>query len=225
MKFTKQQAFESLKGELAKGGKTPRLSDRSINDYVENLLEIEADNEELELDAFVAKYKKTLLSMNGNVEHDVSSGVNDFKTQWEKDHPAKQEPKDTTKSQEPSKDEDPQLKAILDRLKNLEDENNAMKEEKSLSQKKKDLLSKMKEKGIDNDDWSNGIVAQIQITPDLDVDAKAGELLEFYNKTMAYTPHMPATPGSTNHPREQENSSIAAAAAIAKQQREAEQNK
>lgn len=222
MKFTKQQAFENLKGELTKSGKTPRLSDRSINDYVENLLEIEADNEDLELDAFVAKYKKALISMNGNVEHDVSSGVNDFKTQWEKDHPGGKNDPPQDPPQEPK---DPQVKAILDRLKTLEDENNAMKAEKLLSQKKKDLLSKMKEKGIDNDDWSNGMVAQIQITSELDVDAKAAELLEFYNKTMAYTPSKPTTPGSPNRPRDHSDSSIDAAAAIAKQRRESEQNK
>ena len=44
MKFTKQAAFEKLKGVLTQNGKTPRMSDRSINDYVENLLEVEKDN-------------------------------------------------------------------------------------------------------------------------------------------------------------------------------------
>lgn len=219
MKFTKEEAFEKLKGELTKGGKTPRLSDRSINDYVENLLDIEKDNEELELDDFVTKYKKALISMNGNVEHDVSSGVNDFKSQWEKDHPSNQQQQQQQQQQQVQ--QDPGMQAVLDRLKALEDENAEMKLKNTLSKKKKDLLAKMKEKGIDNDDWSTGMVAQLYITPDMDVDAKAGELLDFYNKTQAGIPSQSVTPGSPSHRRDTIDNAIAAASAAAKAAREA----
>lgn len=220
MKFTKEEAFEKLKSELTKGGKTPRLSDRSINDYVDNLMDIEKDNEDLELDDFVTKYKKALVSMNGNVEHDVSSGVNDFKTQWEKDHPSQQQ----TQTQQPQQEQNPELQAVLDRLKALEDENAEMKRKNTLNKIKKDLLSKMKEKGIDNDDWSTGMVAQLYITPDMDVDAKAGELLDFYNKTQADIPSQSVTPGSTSHRRENIDNAIAAASAAAKAAREAQES-
>lgn len=218
MKFTKEEAFEQLKGELTKGGKTPHLSDRSINEYVDNLLEIEKDNEELELDAFIAKYKKPFISMNRNVEHDVSSEVNDFKSDWEKNHPSQQQ---TQTQQQTQQEQNPELKAVLDRLKVLEDENAEMKAKATLKQKKKDLLAKMKEKGIDNDDWSTGMVAQIYITPDMDVDAKAGELLDFYNKTQAEIPSQSTTPASTSQRRESVDSAIAAASAAAKAAREA----
>lgn len=222
MKFTKKEAFESLKSELTKGGKSPRLSDRSINDYVDNLLEIEAENEDLELDAFVEKYKKTLISMNGNVEHDVSSSVTDFKAEWEKTHPTQKKGEDSIQDPDPDSKTSPEMKAVLDRLKALEDENSSMKEKNAVSQKKADLLSKMKEKGIDNDDWSAGMVAQITITPDMDVDAKAGELLDFYNKTSAKIPRQIITPGPTGGEADNRDSAIAAASALAKQKRESQ---
>lgn len=217
MKFTKEQAFEKLKGELTKGGKTPRLSDRSINDYVENLMEVEAENEELELDAFVSRYKKSLISMNGNVEHDVSTSVNDFKTNWEKDHPAQQQ-----QQQQQQQVDDPN-KAILDRLKALEDENARIKSEQTMSQKRADLKSKMKEKGIDNDEWTEGILSQIAITPELDIEAKAGELLAFYNKVMSNIPRQTVTPGTPGSPVDSRDSAIAAASAAAKARYEQEQ--
>ena len=217
MKFTKQQAFEKLKAELTKDGKTPHLSDRSINDYVDNLLEIEGQNEELELDAFVTKYRKTLLSMDGNVNHDVSSGVTDFKTQWEKDHPTQTPPTPPTP---PAPSDD--MKAVLDRLKALEDENTRIKSEKTISQKKTDLLAKMKEKGIDNDEWSKGMLAQISITSELDVDAKATELLDFYNKTQAHIPPQPVTPGAPGGQVDTRDNAIAQASARMKAKAEAE---
>lgn len=220
MKFTKQQAFEKLKSELTQGGKSPRLSDRSINDYVDNLLEVEKDNEELELDAFVSRYKKALVSMNGNVEHDVSTSVNDFKTTWEKEHPSPIVPPATPPAVPPA--EDPN-KAILDRLKALEDENARIKSEKSISQKRADLKSKMKEKGIDNDDWAEGMLSQIAITEDLDIEAKAGELLTFYNKVVSNIPRQIVTPGAPGGPVDQRDSAIAQASARAEAKRKQEQ--
>lgn len=216
MKFTKEQAFEKLKGELTKGGKTPRLSDRSINDYVENLMEVEAGNEELELDAFVTRYKKSLISMNGNVEHDVSTSVNDFKTNWEKDHPTQKPPVTTPPAEDPNK-------AILDRLKALEDENARIKSEKTISDKRKELKAKMTEKGINNDDWAEGMLSQIVITPDIDIDAKANELLAFYNKTMSNIPRQVVTPAAPGSVVDTRDSAIAQASAKAKAQHEEQQ--
>lgn len=214
MKFTKQQAFESLKGILTKNGKTPRMSDRSINDYVDNLLEIEKDNEEIELDAFVAKYQKALVSFNGNIEHEVSSGISDFKSEWEKNHPTQTPPK-----QDPPVD-NPELKALMDRLNALEAKNAELEKNNSLKAKRQSLIEKMKEKGIADEDWTRDILEQITISEDMDVDSKADSLVKVYNKYQSTPPPSPTTPRSTRVNGEQPNSSIAAASAAAKQRRE-----
>ena len=215
MKFTKQAAFEKLKGVLTQNGKTPRMSDRSINDYVENLLEVEKDNEDLELDAFVAKYQRALISFNGNIEHEVSAGINDYKTEWEKKHPTQQPPVPPTTTEE-----SPELKALMDRLAALETKNAELEKSNALKAKKTALLEKMKEKGIADDDWSRDILEQISISEDMDVDSKADSLLKLYNKTQAAPPHSPTTPRSTSQSGEHQNSSISAAAAAAKARRE-----
>ena len=83
MKFTKEQAFENLKGFLTNNGKkTLRMSEKSINKQLETLMPLVA-NDEMELADFVEKVKPTFETMNSNAEKDNS----DFVKQWEKDHP------------------------------------------------------------------------------------------------------------------------------------------
>ena len=98
MKFTKEEAFEKLKGILTNNGKkTLRMSEKSIEKQLENLMPLVA-NEEMELSDFVEKVKNTFSVMNSNAEKDNA----DFVKEWEKNHPASEHPKD-----EPKKDDEP----------------------------------------------------------------------------------------------------------------------
>jgi hypothetical protein len=67
MKFTQVQAFEKIKAIL---GQTQQISDRTINDTLENLLVFAGEEEEL--DAFVTKVTKTFTSLDGNLRKEVS---------------------------------------------------------------------------------------------------------------------------------------------------------
>lgn len=192
MKFTKEEAFESLKGILTNNGKkTLRMSEKSINRQLESLMPLIA-NEEMELKDFVDKVKDTFSVMNSNAEKDNS----DFVKQWEKDHP--QVNPEPPKPNEPQPDD--AMAKMLKRLEELESREAARDKEAKMSQKKKDLLKAMKEKGIKDEQWSKDLVAEISLTEDFDVEAKADSYLKLYNKSQAASAgDNGATPAGTSN--------------------------
>ena len=145
MKFTKDEALEKLRGILTNGGKkTLRMSEKSMERQLETLMPLVADDE-TELDDFIGKVKASFEVMNSNVEKDNS----DFVNQWKKDHPDKDD-KDDEKGDERNGGgtppaTSPELQAILDRMKALEDRNTAIEREKTLSSKRDELKKKLKE--------------------------------------------------------------------------------
>ena len=175
MKFTKQNAFEKLKGILTESGKTPlHMSERSINEQLDTLMPLIA-NDEMELDAFVEKVTPTFKTMNANVKNDQSTFVND----WKKQHPEQQ--------QQQQGNETPEMKAMRERLEALEQRETQRQNTQTIEEKKQQILSKLKEKGIKNEEWCNGMIAEIAIDKDTDVDTKVNNLVAFYNKTKADT--------------------------------------
>ena len=192
MKFTKEEAFESLKGILTNNGKkTLRMSEKSINRQLESLMPLIA-NEEMELKDFVDKVKDTFSVMNSNAEKDNS----DFVKQWEKDHP--QVNPEPPKADEPKPDD--AMAKMLKRLEELENREAERDKEAKMSQKKKDLLKAMKEKGIKDEQWAKDLVAEISLTEDFDVEAKADSYLKLYNKSQAASAgDNGATPAGTSN--------------------------
>lgn len=177
MKFTKEEAFENLKGILTNGGKkTLRMSEKSINKQLDSLMPLIA-NEDMELNDFVAKVKDTFSVMNSNAEKDNS----DFVKQWEKDHP--QVNPEPPKPNEPAPDD--AMAKMLKRLEELENREAAREKEKVIFDKKRDLLNAMKEKGIKDEQWAKDLVAEISLTEDFDIEAKADSYLKLYNKSQA----------------------------------------
>lgn len=177
MKFTKEEAFESLKGILTNNGKkTLRMSEKSINKQLESLMPLIA-NEDMELKDFVDKVKDTFSVMNSNAEKDNS----DFVKQWEKEHPVvNPEP---VKNDEPKPDD--AMAKLLRRIDELEQKEAQREKERSISDKRSQLLKAMKEKGIKDEQWSKDFVSEISITEDFDIEAKADSFLKLYNKSKA----------------------------------------
>lgn len=196
MKFTKEEAFESLKGILTNGGKKPlRMSERSLREQSDDLIDLVA-NEEMELEDFVGKVKKLLSSTNSNVEKDSSDRFKEHVKQWEKDHP--QTNPEPPKADEPKPDD--AIAKMLKRLEELENREAERDKEAKMSQKKKDLLKAMKEKGIKDEQWSKDLVAEISLTEDFDVEAKADSYLKLYNKSQAASAgDNGATPAGTSN--------------------------
>lgn len=214
MKFTKEQAFEILRSNLTNGGKkTLRMSEKSINAQLDTLIPLVA-NDEMELNDFIEKVKPTFATMNSNAEKDNS----DFIKQWKEQHP-EQNPDPNNPEHPKSTPENPEIKAMLDRIAALEKENNENKLKAEVAEKRTELVAKMKEKGITDTEWIDSFLGEVTINKDIDVDAKAESFLKIYNKTKAIvdpsqTPHNPQTPPADQNP-------LKAASDYMKAQREA----
>lgn len=179
MKFTKDQAFESLKGILTNNGKkTLRMSEKSINKQLDSLMPLIA-NEEMELDDFVSKVKDTFSVMNSNAEKDNS----DFIKQWEKEHPVTEPPKPNEKDGGGEKDE--MIQKLMQRMEELEKRNEERTKAEKISLKRKELEEAMEKKGIKDKTWRRDFIAEIQISEDMDVDEKADSFLKIYNRSKA----------------------------------------
>ena len=212
MKFTKEEAFEKIKGLLTNNGKKDlQLSERSVNEQLEVLMPLIA-NEEMELNDFIGKVKSSFEVMNSNAKKDNS----DFVKEWEKNHPVTEPPKnDPPQNNEPSD----AMAALLKRIDELEKKNAERDKEVILAQKRKDLLKAMKDKGIKDENWSKSFIEEISITEDFDVDAKADAYLKIYNKSQAGQTGNGSTPfgSSSNGGDPNKKDPLAAARAIIEQ--------
>lgn len=192
MKFTKEQAIEKIIAKYTAKGEKTDLS-RTIKEHVENLMSILGEESEIELDDFVTKvtpFVETALGLSRKVGSDA---VQTYKEQ----HPDKNPP-----SNEPPKKE-PDAKTELEkRLEALERELNENKRRSKIEEVKASLLAKMKELGINDDEWANSFVSEVNVTEDFNVEEKAKSYLNIYNKGKASrsTP----TPRSTTRSSEQD---------------------
>jgi hypothetical protein len=152
-------------------GEKLNLSERSINEQLERLIALIA-NDETELNAFVESILPLVKTADANVRNDVSVGINEYK----KNNPI-QEPKKDTKDDKV----DPNAELVA-RLAALENELSESKKQRALSDIKGNLINEMKKKGIEDEDWINSFVSEVNITEDFDVEAKAEHYLGVYNK-------------------------------------------
>lgn len=171
MKFTKDEAYKELVAKMTTKGEKLNLSERSINEQLERLIALIA-NDETELNAFVDSILPLVKTADANVRNDVSFGINEYK----KNNPI-QEPKKETKEEKV----DPNAELVA-RLAALENELSESKKQRALSDIKGNLINEMKKKGIEDEDWINSFVSEVNITEDFDVEAKAEHYLGVYNK-------------------------------------------
>ena len=182
MKFTKEQAFEKLKGILTENGKKPlRMTEISINRQLDTLMPILA-SEETELDDFVEKSKESFSTMNSNAEYDNSkfakSFEQEFKEKWEKEH---QTTPPTTPPTNGGGSENELMKQMQEEIRQLKEDNAKSKAEKEIMGKRSELVSKLKEKKIDDEKWIDAYIKKLPINADTDVETEANDALAFYN--------------------------------------------
>lgn len=210
MKFTKEDVRKELSTQIVAKGETLSLSERSINEQLDTLMSLLA-NDETELEDFVKSVVPIFKTANANIRNDVSAGIKEYQ---EKNPVVKTPP-----AGDPNKGEN-QDTEIEKRLKALEEELNAARNEKRVSEFKRDVVAKLKEKGVKNEDWANALLAEVSIGEDFNVDAKVESYVNLYNKMGANTP-ADITPGATdgNTVNKQLNDTIKEAAEIAKASR------
>lgn len=205
MKFTKEEANKELVAKMTAKGEKLNLSQRSMNEQVEHLYTLIA-NEEMELADFVEKVLPFVKTSDANVRNDVSQGIKDYKSQ----NPIVEPKKD------PIVEPNNPNKELLERLEALEKKNRENELKLHNQNIKSNLSTKMKELGIKNTKWIDMMLDNITITEDFDVDTNATKYLELYN-TMQADVDPSVTPNSTQGGKQDyTTNAIKAAAAMAK---------
>lgn len=211
MKFTKEDAYKELVKQMTVNGEKLNLSDRSINEQVEALLPLVA-NEEMELTDFVAKTLPMFKTANANVRNDVAQGIKDYR----ENNPIKAQTTQTTTTT--PNDKDSEIAKLLERIEKMESESAAAKQRERENDIRKTITAKLKEKGVKDKEWVSSFLSEITITEDFDVDAKVESYLNIYNKAMA-TINPNVTPVAAGGKPTNDDDTIKRAAEIAKQNR------
>lgn len=213
MKFTEEQAREALRAELTnKGRKSLAMSDRTLAKTTESLMKRLAD-EEMGLPDFVEIAVEILNPVNDNIRKDKS----DFANKWKEEHP---EPEPSTNTEPPKPTENPEIKALMERIAALETDKKESEKRASIAQKRKDLTAKLKAKGVKDEEWMNDFLSEVNVTEDFDVDAKVDTFVKLYNKSRSNGGGAPA-PGNPDGGSAADafKKSIEAAAQLAKKER------
>lgn len=179
MKFTKEEARKDLVAKLTAKGEKLNLSERSINEQLDALMPLIA-NEETELADFIDKVTPLFKTADANVRNDVSVGIADFKKSYKPE-----EKKEEVKPEEKKAEADDVYAKLLKRLDDLENESKANKAKETVNGLKQSFVAKVKEKGVKDDEWLNFYLETAVIDENFDVDAKAEACLKFYNKSKA----------------------------------------
>lgn len=210
MKFTQTDAAKKISGILTRGGKDQQLSDRTIAENIDSLMKALV-NDDTELDDFIKIVEPMFKTWQNNAKKDTS----DFIDKWKEEHP------DTTKD-ESKKDEPkttPEYEALKAEIEALKAANAQNEKNQKLSAKKTDLITALGNKGIKDKEWLDTFLSEVNITEDMDVEAKAESYAKLYNKSKANVPPT-LTPGSPTGGGEDDFASLKAASELAKQRDE-----
>lgn len=189
MNFTKEQAFEKLKGLLTNNGKKAlRMSERSIDAQLDALIPLIANND-MELDDFIEKVKSSFTVMNSNVEKDNS----DFVKKWEREHKKNDDDDDDGKATDANE-------SLLKRIEELEKRDEERSMASKIETKKNELASALKSKGVKSEAWIRDILSEIDVREDTDVEVRTEALLKLYNKSNVVVDN-DTTPLSTSSKR------------------------
>ena len=182
MKFTKEDAYKELVRIMTEKGEKLNLSERSINEHLDNLMPLLA-NDETELNAFVQQILPLMKTADANIRHDVSVGIADFK----KGYKPTTDPTTTITKNNGGEGggDDLSNDDLLNRLTALEEKLKKSEEESKIKSIKTNFIAKAKEKGVSDEEWLKDYVDEINIGVDVDIDAKVESCLKFFNKSKA----------------------------------------
>ena len=197
MKFTKQQAVEEITAKITDKDKDLDLA-RTVNECVENALRMVGDNEEMELNDFVSFVQPFVATAAGLAHKNAATATKTLQekiAELEKKDPAKTDPKT-----DPKKDPEPnsEMKALLDRIEALEKDKSENAKATKIADKRKEISSKLKELGVNDEKWVESMLKEVSITEETDVEQKSKDYLALYNASHPASSITPRTPGAPN---------------------------
>lgn len=169
----KEQLLSELKSKLG----TTSLSERTLGDYVANILPTVTSDEQVN-DTFYAAHVGILKSLEGQFNKDVADRVKIAQSEWEKNHPKPQtnpNPNPTDPKNEPNK-ELKEMKAMIVAMQQKLDDADKATLEKNLLESVK---SAMKAKGATDD----AVMLYTFKGESIDTTKSVDELTESYLKT------------------------------------------
>lgn len=196
-KFTKEQAIKALEAKIPTKDKELDLG-RTISEAVDNSLELIGEDSEMELEDFVAKVFKQVKTSIGLTHSENSKVAQKMQSQLEelqKKIDAKSKQKKDDEDGDGSGNENKEIKAMMEKIAKMEEKLAAKETADTVAEKRKQLIAKMSEDIKDNE-WIEDYLAEINVTADTDVEAKAKDYVAFYNKT--HTKGGKVTPKSTD---------------------------
>ena len=200
MKFTKEQAIKALEAKVPAKDKELDLG-RTISEAVDNSLELIGEDSEMELEDFVAKVFKQVKtsiglthSENSKVAQKMQSQLDELQKKIDGKSGQKKDDDDGDDG-DGNGNENKEIKAMMEKIAKMEEKLAAKETADTVAEKRKQLIAKMSEDIKDNE-WIEGYLAEINVTADTDVEAKAKDYVAFYNKT--HTKGGKVTPKSTD---------------------------
>lgn len=196
-KFTKQEAIKALEAKVPTKDKELDLG-RTISEAVDNSLELIGEDSEMELEDFVAKVFKQVKTSIGLTHSENSKVAQKMQSQLDelqKKIDGKSGQKKDGDDDDDSGNENKEIKAMMEKIAKMEEKLAAKETADTVAEKRKQLIAKMSEDIKDNE-WIEGFLAEINVTADTDVEAKAKDYVAFFNKT--HTKGGKVTPKSTD---------------------------
>lgn len=169
----KEQLLSELKSKLG----TTSLSERTLGDYVANILPTVASYEQVN-DTFYAAHVGILKSLEGQFNKDVADRVKIAQSEWEKNHPKPQpnpNPNPTDPKNEPNKELE-EMKAMIAAMQQKLDDADKATLAKNLLE---NVKSAMKAKGATDD----AVMLYTFKGESIDTTKSVDELTESYLKT------------------------------------------
>lgn len=165
--MTKEELLEKL---TAKVGKTS-LSERTLSAYAENTLKLVGDDSKVD-DAFLEAHASILKTMEGQLSHEISSGIE----KWKEGNNLKKEGGEDETNE------------ILELMKQIREDNAALKarlDEADKKQGQKDykakLMSEMRSKGAENEYILKQTIGQKEFDTAKSVEDAVEESLKAYD--------------------------------------------
>lgn len=165
--MTKEELLEKL---TAKVGKTS-LSERTLSAYAENTLKLVGDDSQVD-DAFLEAHASILKTMEGQLSHEISSGIE----KWKEGNNLKKEGGEDDTNE------------ILELMKQIREDNAALKarlDEADKKQGQKDykarLMSEMRSKGAENEYILKQTLGQKEFDTTQSVEDAVEESLKAYD--------------------------------------------
>ena len=208
-KMTKEELLTALQGKL---GTNSNLSNRTLETYAEQMASAMGENFSIS-DEFVDNQTNILKSIGGQLSHDISVGIED----WKKSNPTTTT---TTTTQggnklQPQSGEPSEYAKLLEKLNSLEERLDGEASAKKLTEYKSKLTNALKAKlGKDSNDYIiSNVVNSTELNVEKDIDSILGDIEQSYNaeyKKCFGNAAKPANPqpGGTSGRTDEQNSRL-----------------